>query len=202
MKKLIMLFSLVLCSLPTFAISGQYGISSDYMWRGISQSNGNPAINFGIEQQLGAGFYAGAWASTIDFNDDNNVELDLYGGYSIGGNNWNIDLGYIAYRYDHDNDLNFDEVYLSVAYGPVKVGSYHDEDNDRQYDFIDVSLPFLKFADVTLHYGDQDGFSDKSVNVEYALSDSMSIGVMVMSHIRNDNMEIEDAVSVHFVSKF
>ena len=164
-----MLFSLVLCSLPTFAISGQYGISSDYMWRGISQSNGNPAINFGIEQQLGAGFYAGAWASTIDFNDDNNVELDLYGGYSIGGNNWNIDLGYIAYRYDHDNDLNFDEVYLSVAYGPVKVGSYHDEDNDRQYDFIDVSLPFLKFADVTLHYGDQDGFSDKSVNVEYAL---------------------------------
>ena len=197
-----MLFSLVLCSLPTFAISGQYGISSDYMWRGISQSNGNPAINFGIEQQLGAGSYAGAWASTIDFNDDNNVELDLYGGYSIGGDNWNIDLGYIAYRYDHDNDLNFDEVYLSVAYGPVKVGSYHDEDNDRQYDFIDVSLPFLKFADVTLHYGDQDGFSDKSVNVEYALSDSMSIGVMVMSHIRNDNMEIEDAVSVHFVSKF
>ena len=91
-----MLFSLVLCSLPTFAISGQYGISSDYMWRGISQSNGNPAINFGIEQQLGVGFYAGAWASTIDFNDDNNVELDLYGGYSIGGNNWNIDLGYIA----------------------------------------------------------------------------------------------------------
>ena len=82
------------------------------------------------------------------------------------------------------------------------MGSYHDEDNDRQYDFIDVSLPFLKFADVTLHYGDQDGFSDKSVNVEYALSDSMSIGVMVMSHIRNDNMEIEDAVSVHFVSKF
>jgi len=56
MNKLLVLLSSVLLSTSTLAMSGHVGISTDYMWRGQTQSDHGLAVNFGIEQDLGQGF--------------------------------------------------------------------------------------------------------------------------------------------------
>ena len=57
---------------------------SDYVLRGVSQSQGNPALQAGIDYSGPFGVVAGAWASTIDLVADGapadgaDVEVDLY----------------------------------------------------------------------------------------------------------------------------
>lgn len=60
------------------------GATSDYKFRGQSQSQTNPAVFGGVDYVSENGFFAGAWASSIDFNDaaDTYLELDLYAGYT------------------------------------------------------------------------------------------------------------------------
>ena len=65
------------------------GATTDYRFRGISQSDQSPAVQGSIDFKSESGFFAGAWASNIDFNDDGlitdgdtKVELDLYAGFS------------------------------------------------------------------------------------------------------------------------
>jgi len=183
-------------------LSGHYGISSDYMWRGISQSDGKPSVHACLEQAVGQGFYVAGCASSVDFNNDAKVEFDLRGGYSLSKGDFRMDLGYVSYRYHDQKSLNFEEKYLVLGYGPIDIGHASGEDLAPDYDWVDLKLPFIDFADVTLHYGDYDGVKDKSVNIEYALSDSMSLGLMVMSNVRDSNVSLGDAVSLHFTSKF
>ncbi|MEL6473492.1 MAG: TorF family putative porin [Pseudomonadota bacterium] len=122
--------------------SGNVTLTSDYVWRGISQSNEDLAIQGGFDYANGM-FYAGTWASSIDFEDgsDSNVELDLYGGLAgefEGGVAW--DVGVIGYLYpDSDaEDLDFVELYGGLGYafeGGVEVGgyAYFDPDNENLY---------------------------------------------------------------------
>ena len=66
--------------------------TSDYRFRGQSQTSRDPAVQGSIDFESASGFFAGVWASTIDFSDsgdtDSEVEIDLYAGYnfSLGEN--------------------------------------------------------------------------------------------------------------------
>jgi uncharacterized protein (TIGR02001 family) len=70
------------------AIAGDFafnlGVTSDYKFRGQSQSQTNPAVFGGVDYVDESGFFAGAWASSVDFNDaaSTYLELDLYAGYT------------------------------------------------------------------------------------------------------------------------
>ena len=67
--------------------SANVALSTDYLFRGISQTDGSPAISGGFDYTYSpVGIYAGIWASNVDFSsfgDDDNIEIDYYGG--IGG---------------------------------------------------------------------------------------------------------------------
>ncbi len=96
-------------------------IVSDYVFRGISQSDESAAVQAGFDISHEAGLYAGAWASSVDFNDDDeaNVEIDFYGGYSGEANKVSYDIGGIYYAYpgaDGSLDYDFFEVYGSLGY--------------------------------------------------------------------------------------
>ena len=73
-------------SIAQAEITGNASVVSDYNWRGITQTAGDPAIQGGIDYAHDSGFYAGAWGSNVDFGDccDENVETDLYFGWSGG----------------------------------------------------------------------------------------------------------------------
>lgn len=60
------------------------GATSDYKFRGQSQSQTNPAVFGGVDYVSEHGFFAGAWASSIDFDDtaDTYLEVDLYAGFT------------------------------------------------------------------------------------------------------------------------
>ncbi len=122
--------------------SGNVAMTTDYVWRGVSQANGDMAISGGFDYANGM-FYAGAWASNIDFDDgsDANVELDFYGGIAsefANGVSW--DLGVIFYNYpdSEDSDLDFVELKGALGYSfdaGLSVGGevYYDPDNKNMY---------------------------------------------------------------------
>jgi uncharacterized protein (TIGR02001 family) len=100
-------------------ITGTVTGTTDYNWRGVTQSSQNPALQGSIDYAHDSGFYAGAWASTIDFGDDSDadVEVDLYLGFG-GGDTFPWDVGVVWYTYPGSNGdaTDFPEVYGSLGY--------------------------------------------------------------------------------------
>jgi uncharacterized protein (TIGR02001 family) len=125
MKKMLAasLLALGFASAPAFAEeggewSGNFAVTTDYVFRGITQSNGDWSISGGFDYAE-SGFYAGSWWGSIDFGDttDANVEWDLYAGLTPSWNGLDFDFGGIYYIYpDADNnDYNFFELYAGVS---------------------------------------------------------------------------------------
>ena len=78
-------------------------MTSDYVFRGISQNNRKPAVQGGFDYSFGdSGFYVGTWGSNIDFQDRNgpDVEVDFYAGFNHDfSDQWNGDISVIRYTY-------------------------------------------------------------------------------------------------------
>lgn len=112
-------------------VSYNAGITTDYRFRGVSQSAQDPAVQGGVDYSHKNGLYLGAWASTIDFgttDPDADLEIDLYGGYKWKAANIDWDVGLIHYAYPGStgaNDWDFTELYIGGTYGPVNVKYYY-----------------------------------------------------------------------------
>lgn len=125
MKHTLLLGALALFgAAPAFAqaeYSVNFGVSTDYVFRGISQSFNDTSINGGFDVEAGS-FYAGTWLASIDFNDGSeaNLEWDVYAGFSnafANGVGWDVGVIYYAYP-DVNSSANFDfvEVYGGLSY--------------------------------------------------------------------------------------
>ena len=157
MKKLILASAISAAFVGSFAqaeeaaaseheVSYNLGVTSDYVFRGISQSRNRPAFSAGVDySHAPTGFYAGTWVSTISWIDDSyaaaNItdsssrprtpyEQDFYAGIKLGeADGLNFDIGAIYYYYPRnklDTSLgtvglkaNTTEVYGKAGYGPV-----------------------------------------------------------------------------------
>lgn len=112
-------------------ISGNVALTSEYRLRGISQSDGDLALQGGITVAHSSGLYVGTWASSLagygSFGGSN-TEVDLIGGYSTDVGGATLDGGLVYYIYPGVSGINFLELYGSVsgALGPVdaKLGTY------------------------------------------------------------------------------
>jgi len=109
-----------------FTITGSAGLTTDYRFRGISQTNEKIAVQGGATITHKSGFYASFWGSSIDdyvyLNADS--EVDLIGGYSKTIDGLTVDGGVLYYLYasaNKDIKSDFFEPYASVkyTYGPV-----------------------------------------------------------------------------------
>lgn len=98
-------------------ITGNVGIYSQYIFRGLTQTNGEPALQGGVDYAHSSGFYLGAWGSNISWLKENfttaaglvqgqyssggSLELDVYGGVkgAIGASDVTYDLGLLYYAY-------------------------------------------------------------------------------------------------------
>jgi uncharacterized protein (TIGR02001 family) len=102
--------------------SANVALTSDYVWRGVSQSDESGAIQGGIDLNIPIGLYAGIWGSNVNFDDPKGktatVEFDYYGGYSHTFDmGLGFDVGLINYTYPRTNGLNWVEYYLKLSYG-------------------------------------------------------------------------------------
>ena len=141
-------------------ISGNVALTSDYVFRGVSQTDENPAIQGGLDYSHDSGFYAGVWGSNVDgtFYSGASAEIDLYLGFSREFGPVSVDVGFLRYEYpDSSPSTDYDEIYLGVSYGPVSVTYSRGVDvgNDRLGDYIDLSgeYEFEGIATVAAHIG-------------------------------------------------
>jgi uncharacterized protein (TIGR02001 family) len=105
-------------------ITGNFGVTSDYVFRGISQSAENWTVQAGIDLTY-KWFYAGMWGSGIDFGKDAfdrdiaHTEIDFYAGIKPVVGRFTFDLGLIYYTYPRARDplaeLNYVELKAGVS---------------------------------------------------------------------------------------
>jgi uncharacterized protein (TIGR02001 family) len=119
------------------ALSGNVSITSDYIFRGISQTGGDPAIQGGLDYTHSSGFYLGTWGSNVGWIEDyqtyqsGNVELDLYGGFrnSIGDTGIAYDVGIASYFYPGEangvTEADTTEVYAALGWKWFTVKYYY-----------------------------------------------------------------------------
>ena len=145
-----------LLSLPAFAnVSANVSFSSDYIWRGMTQTDG-PAMSGGFDFESENGFYAGIWGSNVNFNDGAGSELDYYFGYGFEVGNVGIDLGYVAFDYPQNNTgLDFEEIVIGLSVGDLGLTFALGQDSAPNYTEISYT-----FGDVGLSYGEYDDYGN------------------------------------------
>ena len=154
MKKLLLLITLV--SLPSYsAVSANVAFASDYIWRGMTQSDG-PAMSGGFDYASDGGFYAGIWGSNVNFNDGAGSELDYYAGYGFSVGDVGVDIGYIAFDYpENQTGLDFEEIYLGLSFGDL--GLLFASGQDGAPDYTEISYGIGNFG---VSYGQYDDYGD------------------------------------------
>ena len=105
-------------------LSWNLALTSDYVFRGITQTDFDPALQGGLDYSFGdTGLYVGAWASNVDFADSEGPDLEL--DYYIGWNHdlsetLNLDLSLVRYSYMGEQEaygnIDYNEVIGALAY--------------------------------------------------------------------------------------
>ncbi len=107
-------------------IAYNIGVVSDYVFRGVSQTNEEAAVQGGADITIQEG-YAGIWASNVDFGKKH-TEVDIYGGVRPEAMGITFDFGGVYYGYVNE-PKNSHEAYFefkagaSRAVGPLTVGA-------------------------------------------------------------------------------
>jgi uncharacterized protein (TIGR02001 family) len=181
-KKTLIATALLASTTPALAeipdISANVALTTDYVFRGVSQTDNQFAIQGGFDWASDMGIYLGTWASNVDSQffggaTDPQIELDLYAGYSHElTNGFGFDLGYLRYQYPGGSDANTNEFYLkgsykgfsaAVNYSPELNFAFSDESAWYWAAAYDYSFPYE--IDFSAHVGYSTGqaFSDDDV---------------------------------------
>lgn len=105
--------------------TGNFTLASEYLYRGIAQTRGKPAVQGGFDYADPSGFYVGTWGSNISWLGDAgasgaSLELDVYGGYkgTIGGD-LGFDVGVLTYNYPGTYPAGFTKPDTTEVYGAL-----------------------------------------------------------------------------------
>ncbi len=158
-----------------FETSANVTLTTDYKFRGISQTDTSPAVQGGFDVAFDNGLYAGTWGSVVDFQDpdgsDADMELDYYFGFGGEINeSLSYDIGYIYYDYPTSNesnfgfgnrDLDYQEIYASMSFNDLTVGFAYSDDywletGEFYYVYADYGFELPAGFSLGLHYGYND----------------------------------------------
>lgn len=177
--------------------SANVALTSDYSFRGWSQTLRDPAIQGGFDVAFDSGFSVGTWASTVNFGDTS-MEWDLYVGWSKELNeNVSLDVSAIHFDYPNDRDeLNYQEYAASLSYGdfsfsvnysPAYLGA-----DDVSFIYPAISYSKGLADDVTVSaaigyskasspdgdfFGEDDDYIDYSASISYATGVGIDVSV-------------------------
>lgn len=179
------------------SFSGSTTLTSDYRYRGMTQTLNDPAIQGGFALAHDSGFYAGVWASNVDFGSTAHLEVDPYLGFATSLTNVpgapTLDVGVWYYSYPSESDTSWLEAYAKLGFDDIFVkGSnlltavnYTNDlfglDQDAIYVNATYSLPLgtsglgavaslgYTKADEKL-FGDEDSYLDWKAGVTYSFA--------------------------------
>ena len=103
------------------SFSGSAALTSDYRYRGITQTANDPAVQAGFTLSHSSGLYGGLWGSNVNFGGpDPHLELDPFIGYSTALDSFAgkpiLDVGVWYYGYPSASDLNWAELYGKLIF--------------------------------------------------------------------------------------
>ena len=165
--------------------SANLAITSNYIWRGVSQTSNNIALQGGFDVAHTSGLSAGIWASNVNqLNENaNNLEIDLYANYGFKVSNIDLSVGYIAYTYQGQSSSNFSEVNVAATYAGVtakvskEIANASSGSGYTNFGYYyelgyNYSIPAVKGLDLGLHYGwaKSSGSSDKAEDYSVSLT--------------------------------
>jgi len=211
-----LLFGLALVSFGTSAlaedsekirITGEASLVTDYVFRGISQSDENPAIQGGIDARFPNRMYAGIFATNVkklwgnvysQVGDEENFEYDLYLGYnddfSVKGHSVKYDIGLIRYGFDPDpDDLTWSEAYVGFGWGGFTTKVSTAISGAPMGEYIEAAYRgnFIDLFDYRVHIGHYflnrtvrgfDEYTDMSAGISKSFG-QISLG---LTYFRND----------------
>lgn len=183
-------------------VSANVALTTDYRFRGVSLSGGDPAVQGGVDAGHESGFYIGTWASSIDGGDAyGELEFDVYGGWSGDvAEGVTLDVGLLYYAYPTEDlglDTDYWEPYASVGFNlggaEATVGAAYaweqdslgGEDNLYVYTDLGYSLPSTPVS-LSAHVGYTDGVlappllagtTDDS-GLDWSIGASLSSGIL------------------------
>lgn len=185
---------------PDNVIAFNAAFTTDYRFRGISQTHLDPAISGGVDYtHTPTGFYVGTWASSIkwisDAGGDSDIEYDFYAG-KRGEivKDVTYDVGVLTYYYPDNNQANSTnttEVYGQLGYGPAYIKyshavtdlfGYEDSKNSGYLDIganVDVGAGYI----LNLHAGHQKvkGPSDGASYTDWKVGVTKDFGVVTVA---------------------
>lgn len=170
---------------PEHTFAYNVALSSQYIYRGLSQSNYRPAFSVGVDYTHASGFYAGAWASSITWLRDfgisfGRVEIDTYLGYKQSVGDFTYDFGYLRYNYPGSVSSGFtrpdtDEIYVAGTLKEYTLKYSHGISNvfgtagSKNTGYIDLTAawPVMEGITLTAHVGHQKFRGPSSKDASY-----------------------------------
>lgn len=107
-------------------VSANVGATSNYLWRGVTQSANSAAISGGVDYEHESGAFAGTWISNVA---DGN-ETDLYFGYGGEAGDFGYSVTYNYYMYSQAEDADFGELLLDMSFNIVSFGVAYTVNDD------------------------------------------------------------------------
>ncbi|MEM7051098.1 MAG: TorF family putative porin [Acidobacteriota bacterium] len=182
---------MLLLAFPVAAneLTGNVALTSDYVFRGISQTNEDPAIQGGFDFESSV-FYAGVWGSNVEFGTAAHVELRGFLGARLeydSGISW--DVGAVGYFYPSEGDSDYSEIYVGGGYKFFSAKySYADDvvGSGGAGDYLEAAVDFDLGSgfELVLH-GGRSTFDD-----EAGLEDYTDYGVVVAKEIRGFKLSV------------
>ena len=171
--------ALALLSGPVAAeVTGNATVTNNYIWRGLTQTTNDAAVQGGIDYSHSSGFYAGTWISNVKYGpaDVFSYEHDLYLGFA-GGDEVTWDVGWLYYNYDDDARFDFHELYGSVGWMGFSAtlfllsGTEAEEGPAQDFDFgstyyasLDYGYTFANGFGIGAHVGRHAGDFNEGFN--------------------------------------
>ncbi|MGE4295814.1 MAG: TorF family putative porin [Campylobacterales bacterium] len=143
------------------SLSANVSATTNYVWRGQSQTDNGFAVQGGVDYAHASGAYVGLWASNVDSDGDMEFEYDFYAGYAGEAGEIGYDIGLIQYMYTYD-DANAMELMLSGSYQNYGAAYYHTlsaDDTTAEGDgYLELTADFEKVAEM-MNVGVRAGYS-------------------------------------------
>lgn len=173
-----------IASAQAVELSANVTLATDYIYRGVSQTDEETTVQAGFDLALDNGFYAGIWAANIAF--DGSVEVDYYLGFSNEiSDDISYDFGLLHYDYPNQPagqaDSDFDELYGSGSFKGLTLGLAYSSDffaetGSATYIYAEYDLALPNDFSVGFHYGSQsidkaDNYDDYSISLSKELAE-------------------------------
>lgn len=137
---------------PASSLAASLTLSTDRIWRGLSQTTGDPALAGEVKWNHRAGPFVGLWASNYesDTSRDAGVASLPFVGFNRDFGHVNLDTGYLYRHYSgNGRRRDFSELTVSAAYRfsrlTARVGFFHSGNHylggDSNYSYLDTRIP-------------------------------------------------------------